>query len=164
MENASKALLIAAAILIAIIIIAIGIKVYTSSSETGKVAMNTGEIISSRTKVATDMTKSYINGEEYSPSVKIGSLKENNYGEYIDLGKNIVGTDATTDDWRILYNDESEEKVYVILTELMPNDFENVIVDSGLRKYSNGGIGAYGSNTSEVLNNFFNRIKIRNME
>ena len=54
MENASKALLIAAAILIAIIIITIGIKIYTSTSETGKVADSTRKTISEKTEDAVD--------------------------------------------------------------------------------------------------------------
>ena len=42
----------------------------------------------------------------------------NNIGEYIDLGNNIINTDETTDDWRILYVDE--ENVHVILSGYLP--------------------------------------------
>ena len=63
MENASKALLIAAAVLIVIIIITIGIKVYTSSSETGKVAMQTGDTISQKTQDATGVAITEITGK-----------------------------------------------------------------------------------------------------
>ena len=63
MENASKALLIAAAVLITIILITIGIKVYTSSSNTQQVAMKTGNSLSSKTKDATDLAISEINGK-----------------------------------------------------------------------------------------------------
>lgn len=43
-----------------------------------------------------------------------------NIGDYIDLGNNIVGTDSTSDDWRILYVDG--DTVYAILAELLPNN------------------------------------------
>ena len=62
MENASKALLIAAAILIAIIIITIGIKVYTSTSDTQKVAQDTGKSLSKNTEQAKGLATYEISG------------------------------------------------------------------------------------------------------
>ena len=50
MENTSKALLIAAAVLIAIILIAVGIKIFSSASGVQKVALDTGTIMSEKTK------------------------------------------------------------------------------------------------------------------
>ena len=64
MENASKALLIAAAVLVAIIIIAIGMKIYISSTETGKVAMDTGKTITDKTGEATDLATYEITGKK----------------------------------------------------------------------------------------------------
>ena len=64
MENASKALLIAAAVLVVIILITVGIKVYTSSSETGKVAENTKKTVSDKTSDATDLATYEITGKK----------------------------------------------------------------------------------------------------
>ena len=41
-----------------------------------------------------------------------------NIGEYIDLGNSFIGTESTSDDWRILYKDEN--KVYVMLADFLP--------------------------------------------
>lgn len=121
MENTSKALLIAAAVLIVIIIIAIGMKIYSSTSGTQKVGIDTGTTINDKTKEATDIATSAIQGKEYSKKIDIKELTVDNYGDYLDLGKSIVGTSSTADDWRIIYNDNSEGKVYAILADLLPN-------------------------------------------
>ena len=55
MENTSKALLIVVAVLIAILVITIGIKIFSSSSEIRKVAMQTGDAISSKTEETTSL-------------------------------------------------------------------------------------------------------------
>ena len=60
------------------------------------------------------------------PDISISKLVTNiNYGDYIDLGQNVVGTEATTDDWRILYNDKNNDyggndgaRVYAILADI----------------------------------------------
>ena len=49
-----------------------------------------------------------------------GQITKDNYGDYIDLGQNVVGTSATSDDWRILYNDKNGH-VYAILADYLPN-------------------------------------------
>lgn len=62
MENTSKALLIAAAVLIAILLIAFGIKIFSSSSHSGESAEDTGKTISQGIEVA----MSSITGESTS--------------------------------------------------------------------------------------------------
>ena len=62
MENTSKALLIAAAVLVAIIVITIGIKIFTSSSDTTKIATDTGKTIAEKISQATGITTSEIQG------------------------------------------------------------------------------------------------------
>ena len=52
-------------------------------------------------------------------SLKISNA---NIGDYIDLGNDVINTDATTDDWRILYVDETTNKVHVILADYLPNE------------------------------------------
>ena len=69
MENASKALLIAAAVLVVIIIIAVGMKIYSSISETGKVASDTGKTISEKTGDATDLAVSEITGKTHLKAI-----------------------------------------------------------------------------------------------
>ncbi len=49
------------------------------------------------------------------------SITNDNIGEYIDFGNNVVGTNATTDDWRILY--VKDDKIYVILADYLPNSY-----------------------------------------
>ena len=54
MENASKALLIAAAILIVIILIAFGMNVLNSTGDVGEQATGTGEALANQTGVASN--------------------------------------------------------------------------------------------------------------
>ena len=49
----------------------------------------------------------------------LASVTDANIGDYIDLGNNVVGTSATTDDWRIFYKEGNI--VYVILADYLPN-------------------------------------------
>ena len=68
-------------------------------------------------------TSEGINGSSQTPETNnkttLAEVTNANIGEYIDLGNNIVGTEATTDDWRILYKDE--DKIYAILADYLPN-------------------------------------------
>lgn len=52
MENASKALLIAAAVLIVILLIAFGMRIFSSTSGVGKSATNTGSKINEQVTAA----------------------------------------------------------------------------------------------------------------
>ena len=67
-------------------------------------------------------TSEGINGSSQTPETSsepsIGDITNDNIGEYIDLGNNIVGTEATTDDWRILYKEG--DTVYAILADYLP--------------------------------------------
>ena len=57
--------------------------------------------------------------------VSLGISNEN-IGDYIDLGNDVINTEktkgVTTDDWRILYVDETTNKVHVILADYLPNE------------------------------------------
>ena len=55
---------------------------------------------------------------ENANTLTLASVTNDNIGDYIDLGNNIIGTDATTDDWRILYADGTN--VYAILADYLP--------------------------------------------
>ena len=48
----------------------------------------------------------------------VGDITNDNIGDYIDLGNNVVGTENTSDDWRILYKED--DKVYAILADYLP--------------------------------------------
>ncbi len=66
-------------------------------------------------------TSEGINDSSQTPEVtepSIGDITNNNIGEYIDLGNNIIGTESTTDDWRILYKEGNT--VYAILADYLP--------------------------------------------
>ena len=58
-----------------------------------------------------------INDFSQTPNT-LALVTNENIGDYIDLGNNIIGTESTTDDWRILYKDEST--VYAILADYLP--------------------------------------------
>ena len=89
-------------------------------------------------------TSEGINDYSQTPEMRVANITNDNIGEYIDLGNNIVGTESTSDDWRILYNDG--ENVYAILADYMPNDLNgvNYAANAGLltsnkyNVYSNG--------------------------
>ena len=150
MENASKALLIAAAVLVVIILVAVGMKIFSSTTGTQKVAIDTGKSISDKAGDATDMAISAINGEKYSPKVSIASITKDNYGDYIDLGKDVIGTSATTDDWRILYNDGTN--VYAILADYLPvnePEVKKIVTAAGLEKVNTYGI--YSSSSDKLI-------------
>ena len=87
MENASKALLIAAAVLVAIILIALGMKIYSSTTEAQKVGINTGETISSKTQEATDIATAEIT-EEKKSFIEYGqkSAEKVTVGDDISIG------------------------------------------------------------------------------
>ncbi len=77
-------------------------------------------------------TSEGINGSSQTPEVtgpSIGDITNDNIGEYIDLGNNIVRTEATTDDWRILYKEGNT--VYAILADYLPAT--QVPASAGLR-------------------------------
>lgn len=138
MENSSKALLIAAAVLTVILIITIGIKIFSSTSDTQKVATDTGTTIKDKTRTASDLAISEISGQSSQGGSNSGTssqkikdaITKNNYGDYIDLGQSVVGTSATTDDWRILYNDKNGH-IYAILADYLPNN-NAAVTASGL--------------------------------
>ena len=51
-------------------------------------------------------------------NITSSSITNDNIGDYIDLGNNIIGTESTADDWRILYVDGST--IYAILADYLP--------------------------------------------
>lgn len=61
MENASKALLIAAAILVVILLIAFGMQVMNSSGNVGDAATSTGEKMSEQTGLAANAANTALN-------------------------------------------------------------------------------------------------------
>ena len=126
--------------------------------------------------------------EDVSSSITtLATLTTSNIGDYIDLGNNIVGTESTSDDWRMLYKDENA--VYVILADYLPAEFvpdeANLYTDTSSYPYNvcsdidrdalingllnttawsdftNGITGALamGSPTKEL---FFNSYKVKN--
>ena len=80
----------------------------------------------------------------------IGNLTKDNYGDYLDLGKNIVGIDSTTDDWRIIYNDKNGKKVYAILTEFLPNG-NGVASSAGLNTNTGNSRVAWANNCNALV-------------
>ena len=93
MENASKGLLIAAAVLVAVLIITVGIKIFSSTSETQKVGIETGIFVSSKTEDAVDLATLQISGSLPITEEKIIDYIGKAYEEY----KNSGGTNSSTE-------------------------------------------------------------------
>jgi len=89
---------------------------------------------------------------------EIGCITKDNYGDYIDLGKNIIGSDSTSDDWRILYNDTQNSLVYIILADFLPNS--TGIADSA-GFYTSGAYGVYSNSSVSDLLNLFKSPKLK---
>ena len=62
MENASKELLIAAAVLIVILLIAFGMRIFSSTGDVSGQAQSTGEALTNQTNAATDSAKNALSG------------------------------------------------------------------------------------------------------
>ena len=112
----------------------------------------------SSVKVENGKVTAKINGKtfEYNTSTgKSGEIKpqalstltKDNYGDYIALGQSVVGTSATTDDWRILYNDKNGH-VYAILADYLPNN-NAAVTASGLA--TSGTYNVYSSTSRQDL-------------
>lgn len=52
------------------------------------------------------------------PETPLAVITNDNIGEYIDLGNQVIKTASTTDDWRILYKDS--DYIYAILSDYLP--------------------------------------------
>ena len=76
----------------------------------------------------------------------LASVTTANIGDYINLRNNIVGTEATTDDWRIFYVDG--ETVYAILADYLPNS-TNYAANAGLDTM--GIYGVYSNTNRDTL-------------
>ena len=86
MENASKALLIAASVLIVILIIAVGVKITSSSDGIKKTASDTGETINQGTEDAASLAIGKIGDK--TPLSESGLKEEDYVGCYADVDNN----------------------------------------------------------------------------
>ena len=84
-------------------------------------------------------TNSNENPSELEPTKKtfnknspLFKITTDNYGDYIDLGKDVIKSESTADDWQILYNDTENGKLYAILADYLPTE-NRVFKDVGLR-------------------------------
>ena len=65
-------------------------------------------------------TSEGIKGSSQTPATTLSKVTNDNIGDYIDLGNNIIGTESTSDDWRIFYKED--DIVYVILADYLPGN------------------------------------------
>ena len=86
-------------------------------------------------------------------------ITKDNYGDYIDLGQNIIGSSSTTDDWRILYNDKIAGKVYAILADYLPNS-NPAVAESGLVTIDEGRSDVKSSTSRQDLIDKLNNITV----
>ena len=89
--------------------------------------------------------------EDPVETTTLASVTNDNIGDYINLRNNVVGTPATTDDWRILYTDGN--MVYAILADYLPNS-TNYAVNAGLETM--GTYGVYSNTSRDTLLTAFN--------
>ena len=85
-------------------------------------------------------------GGKPTETTTLASLTNDNIGDYIDFGNNVVGTESTSDDWRILYVDETG--VFAILADYLPNS-TNYAVNAGLDT-----MGTYGVYSNKDIDTF----------
>lgn len=62
MENATKALLIAAAVLVVILLIAFGMRIFNSTGDVSSQATSTGQQLTNQTQLANNAAQSALNG------------------------------------------------------------------------------------------------------
>ena len=91
MENASKALLIAAAVLIAIVLVAFGMQIFNSTGDTSEDVEPIGDWMSLKTTVA----RIHMQFSEYNGNQK-GSVIHKIFEEASEYNKNSVAVDNTT--------------------------------------------------------------------
>ena len=80
-------------------------------------------------------TSEGINGSSQIPETTLALVTNDNIGDYIDLGNDIVGTENTSDDWRIFYKEE--DTVYAILADYLPASEvpESAVLDTNVKEY-----------------------------
>ena len=95
-----------------------------------EVGKYSGEITGNEFPVTVIMDgKEYVvssNGKVSKDTLASLKISNANIGDYIDLGNDVIDTEetegVTTDDWRILYVDETTNKVHVILADYLPKE------------------------------------------
>ena len=132
MENASKALLIAAGVLVAIITVTIGIKIYTSTSGTDKIASKVGSDVSQKTGEASDLAVSEITNSNIPKGLKVGDTV------YYDHTNGNTNTEVTqyAGGWQVLSISDNRIKLIssnIIGTKYMYghniNNYNDVILE-----------------------------------
>lgn len=77
-------------------------------------------------KASAAYTKYLAQDEEIKEAARQKSLytkmETANYGDYVDLGTNILDQESTQKDWRIFYKDTNKNQVYLILADYLPNE------------------------------------------
>lgn len=115
MENATKALLIAASVLVVIVIIALGIKLLNSSSNTSENAKNVGESISKQTEIAV-ASISDSNGLKEVLNAKTSNEFNNFFTKNNYIGENVQGQKVIElKDSVDKINEDGSHKIYMTL-------------------------------------------------
>ena len=98
-------------------------------------------------------TSGATNDYSQTPQPTLASVTNANIGDYIDLGNNIIGTESTSDDWRILYKDG--DTIYAILADYLPA--EQVPETAGLNtKLTTYPYSVWASNRDTLLKGLLN--------
>ena len=59
--------------------------------------------------------------EELSYASLYSACSTANYGDFVDIGTNILDSNSTSKDWQIYYKDTENNQVYLILADYLPN-------------------------------------------
>ena len=92
---------------------------------------------------------------DYSETPKeltLADITNSNIGDYVDLGgTSWVGTDATSDDWRVFSTED--DSVIVILSTALPNTSQH---NTSLRGATSNPNGFYSTSATEMINTLSN--------
>ena len=117
-------------------------KTLISNSATSDIGI---EIIAVPVEPGKEGSSGVIEEPEY---ISLSTVSNDDIGEYIDIGNNFVGTDSTSDDWRIVYRDDSY--VYAILADYLV--IEKIPTVTGLdTNISSYPYSIWSDTSSEVL-------------
>ena len=88
--------------------------------------------------------------------VSLGTVLNDDIGEYVDIGNSFVGTSSTSDDWRILYREGSY--VYAIMADYLPKT--SLPENTGFATSATSSYSVYSRTGREVFVNAMNNTEI----
>lgn len=153
MENASKALLIAAAVLIVILIITFGIRIFNSTSDTQQSAIKTGETISDKIQLAKESVDSQITDKLPLTEENIKTQIQSAYQEYKN-SSNVSG--EMQNKLQLVFKDKSivvsEKNEKIIVSSKINGEVKKYVYNKNTNTFSEYiNVINYGKKTKETV-------------